>query len=134
MDYIVASTSARISFGFVKMGLVPELASSRLLAQRVGPGVAAELVFTGRTIDGVEAQALGLADRVVSPESLRDAAQALGESIAANPRDTVRRIKRLLTKNLGENDLALVQHQERQALAECYASAEHKEAIRKFLA
>src|SRR5207245_1914989 len=37
-DVIVASENARFGMGFIKVGLVPELASTRLLAERVGPG------------------------------------------------------------------------------------------------
>ena len=36
MDYLIASDQAKLSMRFVKMGLVPELASSHFLASRLG--------------------------------------------------------------------------------------------------
>ena len=51
-DQIVASTSAKFGMGFIKMGLVPELASTRLLAARVGFGRASDLFLSGRIISG----------------------------------------------------------------------------------
>lgn len=47
-DRIVASTDARFSLRFVKMGLVPELASSHFVSARVGFGAASDLMLSGR--------------------------------------------------------------------------------------
>jgi enoyl-CoA hydratase/carnithine racemase len=51
-DQIVASSAAKFGMGFIKMGLVPELASTRLLAARVGFGRASDLFLSGRIISG----------------------------------------------------------------------------------
>src|SRR5256714_9713488 len=61
-DVIVASQRAKIGMLFIKVGLVPELASTRLLPQRVGPGRAGEMGLTGRLYDGPEAYRIRLAD------------------------------------------------------------------------
>lgn len=42
-------------------------------------------------------------------------------------------VKSLITQNMTESDIATVQQREGAALMECYASAEHKEAIAAFL-
>ena len=55
---IVASTAAKLSLRFVKMGLVPELASSHFVPQRVGFGAASDLMLSGRTVEAPEALAL----------------------------------------------------------------------------
>src|SRR5207237_7047539 len=62
-DVIVASESAKFGMLFIKVGLVPELASTRLLAQRIGFGRASEMCLTGRLCDGADAHRLGPADR-----------------------------------------------------------------------
>ena len=64
MDFLVAHPAAKLSARFVKMGVVPELASSHFLVQRCGWGNASDLVLSGRTVLGVEAAALGLVDEV----------------------------------------------------------------------
>lgn len=69
MDYIVASTDAKLSCRFIKMGVVPELASSRFMFARCGFGTASELMLSGKTIDAEEALRIGLVDRVTSPKT-----------------------------------------------------------------
>jgi enoyl-CoA hydratase/carnithine racemase len=133
-DQIVASTAARFGMGFIKMGLVPELASTKLLAARVGFGKASDLFLSGRLIGADEAYRIGLADRLVESEVLVDEAVGIAESYAANPDRQLRMTKALLTDNMVETDLVAVQQREQQLLAECWRSDEHAEAVAAFLA
>jgi enoyl-CoA hydratase/carnithine racemase len=133
-DQIVASTAARFGMGFIKMGLVPELASTRLLAARVGIGPTNDLCLSGRLIDATEAYRIGLVDRLVEPDDLVHVATEVARSYAANPDRQLRMTKQLLTENAAETDLALVQRREQRMLADCWASPEHAEAVAAFLA
>ena len=133
MDHLVASSAAKLSVRFIKMGLVPELASSHFLALRVGFGLMSELMLTGKTIDAAEALAIGLVDKVVAPEALLPTARAVAKAMGENPRTAVRMVKQLISANASECDLGLVQQREMEALHACYASPEHKEAINAFL-
>ncbi len=133
-DLIVASELARFGMLFIKVGLVPELASTRLLAQRVGIGRAGEMCLTGRIYDAQEAHRMGLADHLAPPEELLGTALALAGEIAANPAPQLRMIKRLLTENALESDLGLVQRREHELIRECWKSPEHREAVDRFLA
>jgi len=133
MDFLLASDNAKLSVRFVKMGLVPELASSHFLAARVGCGLASELMLTGKTVSAAEALQIGLIDRLTSADELLPAACQVAAEMGANPRSAVMHIKQLLTDNISETDIALIQQRELQALHQCYASAEHKEAIGAFL-
>lgn len=133
MDYLVASANAKLSLRFVKMGLVPELASSRFVFARVGFGKANELMLTGRTVDANEALSLGLVDRVVAPEDLVDTAISVARSMGENPQVALRMIKKLATQNAAETDLKLVQQREGEGLKVAYVSPEHKEAIAAFM-
>lgn len=132
-DQIIASTSAKFGMGFIKMGLVPELASTRLLAARVGFGKASDLFLSGRIVSGTEAHQLGLADRLCEPDELLPTALAVAASYAANPDLQLRMTKQLVTTNVVETDLHMIQHREQQMLAECWKSPEHKEAVAAFL-
>ena len=51
-DVIVASEQARFGMFFIKMGLVPELASTHFLVQRIGFGRASEMCLSGRLYAG----------------------------------------------------------------------------------
>jgi enoyl-CoA hydratase/carnithine racemase len=133
-DLIVASEQAKFGMLFIKVGLVPELASSRLLVQRVGFGRASEMCLTGRLYSGEEAHRIGLADRLAPADDLLDSTLELAGEIAANPRPQLRMIKRLLTDNAVETDLRLVQQREHELIRECWRSPEHHQAVEAFLA
>lgn len=133
MDFLIAGSSARLSARFVRMGLVPEMASSHFLVQRCGWGAASDLALSDRMVGADEALALRLVDRVVDDEALVDAAVEQAEGYAANPPSAVRMIKELLTVNGAEPDLAAVQQRESALLREAMRSADHAEAIAAFL-
>ena len=134
-DQIVASTAAKFGMGFIKMGLVPELASTRLLGARVGFGRASDLMLSGQLISGEEAHRIGLADRLAEPDELLASALEVAERYAANPDLQLRMTKRLLTDHLlGGADLPGVQESESAMLRDCWKSPEHAEAVAAFLA
>lgn len=133
MDYLIAAETAKISLRFVKMGLVPELASSQLVVSRVGLGRASRLMLTGETLNGAEAARVQLVDECVADQDLLSQAFAVARAMGCNPQGALRQIKALITANMVETDLQLVQQREGVALAECYASAEHHEAIEAFM-
>ena len=132
-DRIVVAESAKLSVRFVKMGLVPELASSSILPQRCGFGAAADLMLSGRTVLGPEAVALGLADECVADDNVLDAAIERAASYAENPTPQLRWIKQLLAQNANEVDTREVQRREIAALQQAYETPEHKEAVAAFL-
>ena len=101
-DRIVVGEGAKLSMRFIKMGVVPELASTSLLPQRCGFGAASDLVLSGRTILGPEAAALGVADECVADDSVLDVALERARSYAENPTPQLRWIKQLLTQNAAE--------------------------------
>jgi enoyl-CoA hydratase/carnithine racemase len=132
-DRIVVAESAKLSVRFVKMGLVPELASSLFLPQRCGFGAASDLMLSGRTVLGPEAVALGLADEVVADDAVVDVAIERARSYGENPSPQLRWIKQLLTENACETDPTAAQRREVAALQQAYATPEHKEAVAAFL-
>lgn len=132
-DQLIAARSAKLSMRFIKMGLVPELASSQFLTLRCGFGTASELMLTGRTLMAEEAQSIGLVDQVVDDDQLLDAARSCVQAMGENPQAAIRLVKELMTQNATETDIDLVMRREGQALLACYESAEHKEAIAAFM-
>jgi len=132
-DQIVASTAAKFGMGFIRMGLVPELASTTLLTARVGFGRASDLALSGRIISGTEAHAIGLADQLAEPDDLMERALSVAHGYSANPDLQLRMTKQLLTDNMSEVDLWAAQQREMRMLAECWKSDEHREAVAAFL-
>jgi len=132
-DRLVAAESAKLSARFVKMGLVPELASSHYLVTRCGWGAASWLALTGVTILAAEAERIRLVDRVVPDGYLMEAALADAHELAASPWPQVSMIKDLLSANACETDLDLIQRREIDALERAYRTPEHREADQAFL-
>lgn len=132
-DVIVASEAAKFGLVFVKMGIVPELASSHFLVSRMGFGRASELMLSGRLVSGTEAVEKGLADVLAKPDALLDEALRIAGTMAANPAPMLRMTKQLLSLNAAEQDMALAQSRETAFLRECWTLPEHKEAVSAFL-
>jgi enoyl-CoA hydratase len=95
-DLIVAAESAAFRDTHGVWGLVPIWGMSVRLPERIGRARALDLGFTGRTVRGQEALALGLADRCVPDDDLLPASRELAAAIAANSWGTNERLKRLL--------------------------------------
>jgi len=132
-DVIVASTSASVGIGLTKVGLLPELAASHFLVQRMGFGRASLFTLTADLLDARSAAETGLVDVVVPADALMAEALRIGSRIAANPRGALRLAKALLTQNGTETDLSLVQTREDKLnRGHCVTSAEHRAAIAAF--
>lgn len=132
-DIRVASTNAQLSIRFIKMGLMPELGSTRLLAQIVGLGHATDMCLSGRMVPADEALRMGLVSAVTSPEELLDVALERAAEIANNPPQAVMMIKELLARNPLDPDLDAVM--ERELLRDQIARRlpDHREAVTAFL-
>jgi enoyl-CoA hydratase/carnithine racemase len=103
-DIRIADQTASFSAGFVRIGLsIGELGTSWNLVRLIGPGRAAELAFTGRTVRAAEAFRIGLADRLTDTGTALDAAIELAETIAGNSDDSMRSTKNALVRNLENN-------------------------------
>jgi 2-(1,2-epoxy-1,2-dihydrophenyl)acetyl-CoA isomerase len=114
------------------MGLVPELASTYYLTQRVGFGMASDMCLTGRLVDAEEALRTGLVQKVVPHEQLMDAAMEYANLLAQNPDRQMRWIKELITKNGANPDYNEVMRLEHGRINECYSTPEHREAVAAF--
>jgi enoyl-CoA hydratase/carnithine racemase len=132
-DVIVASEEAKFGMFFIRMGIVPELASTHFLVQRMGFGRASEMCLSGRLYDAAEAHAAGLADHLAPADRLLPRAFEVAGSMGANPPPQLRWIKELLTQNGCETDLSAVQAREMRRLQEAYRTPEHREAVKAFL-
>ena len=97
-DLIVASESARFADTHGRWSMTPTWGMSQRLPRRVGPLKAKELMFTGRPISGLEAQAIGLVNRCVPDDELDAAVSGLAAEIVANSWHTLRADKRLVNE------------------------------------
>ncbi len=132
-DVRIASDQARLSMRFVRIGVVPELASTKLLVHIVGLTRALELMLTGRFVEAEEALEMGLVNQVTPHDQLLAAAVAKAEEIAFNPDESVAAVKRLVWANLVEPDLGLVQRREMDEFLAAVGRPAFREAVEAFL-
>ena len=86
-DMRLAGDTAVFGLPEIQFGVIPDLGSTQRLPRIVGPGIARELILTGRRIDAAEALRVGLVDHVYPKEQLMTEARKLAEEIAKlNPR------------------------------------------------
>lgn len=97
-DMRIMSESAKLIEVFIRIGLIPDSGSHWFLAKMVGPGRAFEYAATGRDIGAEEAARVGLANRVVAPERLKEETMSLAASLAAGPTVSIGYIKRILNR------------------------------------
>ncbi|MDM0015113.1 enoyl-CoA hydratase-related protein [Variovorax sp. J22P168] len=81
----IAGRSARFNAAFVRVGMSScDIGVSWLLPRCVGLSRAFEIMLTGRMVDGVEAERIGLVSEVVDDALLMPRAMAIARAIAAN--------------------------------------------------
>jgi enoyl-CoA hydratase/carnithine racemase len=74
-DLRFMASDAPLMLSFSQRGLVAEWGVSWLLPRLVGPGVALDLLFSSRKVDGSECERLGLVNRAVPGDELLDVAK-----------------------------------------------------------
>lgn len=95
-DIVLMAEEARLRAPFVPLGVTAEAGSSVLLPAAIGWGAAAHLLYTGGWLDAAQAQAAGLAWKVVPGAALAAEAMAVAEAIAAQPLPSLVATKGLL--------------------------------------
>jgi enoyl-CoA hydratase len=133
-DIRLAVPAARFNAAFVKIGLTGgDCGSSWMLPRIVGLGHASDILLTGRFVDADEAARIGLVNRVVPAENLRQEAVALATSITANSPLGVRLTKQVIQVNVDAPSLqaALEIENRNQALAS--RTDDMTEALQAFL-
>jgi enoyl-CoA hydratase len=99
-DIRIAAREAKLGLNFARLGIHPGMGATWTLPRLVGPAVAAELLFTGRLVDGTEAERIGLVNRAVPRDEVVPAALALAREIAESAPHPVRGTKQALAQSL----------------------------------
>lgn len=131
-DIRVASSLAKFGQPEASLGITPGFSGTQRLPRVVGASKAKELLFTGQTIDAVEALRIGLVSQVVEPEELMPACVELARKIAKNAPRAVAYCKAAVNGGLdmtGERGMLL----ERDLFALCFATADQREGMSAFL-
>jgi 2-(1,2-epoxy-1,2-dihydrophenyl)acetyl-CoA isomerase len=99
-DLLVAAEDARFVQVFARRGIVPDGGAAYLLPRLVGLNRAKELLFLGDDLGAVEAERIGIVNRVVPRDQLTDATRALAHRLAAGPTEAIGLTKALVHRSL----------------------------------
>ena len=96
-DIRIGTPGARVAFLFNRVGLAGcDMGACAMLPRIVGQGRAAELLYTGRSLSGEEAERWGFFNRLAAPEAVLGEAQALAVALADGPTFANAMTKRML--------------------------------------
>ncbi|MBX9759394.1 MAG: enoyl-CoA hydratase/isomerase family protein [Beijerinckiaceae bacterium] len=95
-DLRIGASDARFRIPAARLGIGYSFANVEALAARIGVDAAADLLLTARTIDGNEAERMGLLSKAWPGDAFEAAALDYIEAIAANAPLTLRALKRAL--------------------------------------
>ncbi|HUI03921.1 MAG TPA: enoyl-CoA hydratase/isomerase family protein [Acidimicrobiales bacterium] len=118
-DLCVVGERGWFQANFVRLGIHPGFALSMTLPRALGPARAADLLLTGRRLGAVEAERLGIAQRVAAAGEEVAGALALAQELAAAAPLALAATRATLRQGLAEAARAAMDHElaEQSALA-----------------
>lgn len=132
-DLRFASDRAKLGEVAVPAGFLPESGGARNLPKLVGVGKALEMILTGKIVDAVEAERIGLVDRVVAHDKLIGDTLDFAGQVASNPYLSVRYAKQLVKFYWNANRTEEGWGRELDAIKEITRTKDCQEGIRAFL-
>jgi enoyl-CoA hydratase len=131
-DFRIVATTAVFGLPEVKIGLMPGAGGTQRLTRLVGPSKAKELIFFGRMVRADEAEAIGLANKVVSSEDLFQEAENWAVELAKGPTFSLQMAKTAIN-TAGDLPLPTAVRVERLAFSSLFGSRDHIEGVDAFL-
>ena len=131
-DIIIASENAQFGQPEISVGVIPGGGGTQVLPRLVGEKRAKELVFTGDFISAQEALRIGLVNKVVPPDKLRETVDELvGKLKSKSP--AIMKFAKLSVNMSLETPLSVGFKSEGDLFALCFGTEDQKEGARAFL-
>ena len=133
-DLRIGTAKAKVAFLFNRVGLAGcDMGACAILPRIIGQGRASELLYTGRTMGGEEAERWGFFNRLCAPDAMLDDATKLARELADGPTFANGMTKRMLEM---EWAMSVEQAIEAEAVAQalCMETEDFARAFRAFAA
>jgi enoyl-CoA hydratase/carnithine racemase len=133
-DLRVGTARSKVAFLFVRVGLAgADMGACNMLPRIIGHGRASELLYTGRSMDGGEAERWGFYNKLSEPENVLADAQALAKALSDGPTFANSMTKKCLHQewNMGIEEAI---EAEAQAQAICMQTKDYERAYEAFVA
>ena len=132
-DLRFGTAASKTAFLFVRVGLAgADMGACNILPRLIGAGRAAELLYTGRSMDGAEAERWGFFNRLCDSDSLLTQAHEMAASIASGPTFAHAMTKKCIHQewSMGIDDAI---EAEAQAQAICMQTKDYERAYNAFV-
>jgi enoyl-CoA hydratase/carnithine racemase len=132
-DLRLGTAQSKIAFLFVRVGLAgADMGACNMLPRIIGAGRAAELLYSGRAMDGAEAERWGFFNKLSEPDALVADAQGMAKTLAAGPTFAHAMTKRCIHQewSMGIDDSI---EAEAQAQAICMQTKDYERAYEAFV-
>ena len=133
-DLRYGTARSKVAFLFVRVGLAgADMGACNMLPRIIGIGRAAELLYTGRAMDGNEAAQWGFYNRLSEPDSVLADAQSVARSLADGPTFANAMTKKCIHQEwtMGIDEAI---EAEAQAQAICMQTKDYERAYEAFVA
>lgn len=130
-DIVLVSDKAYFRAAFPGIGASPDLGIAFTLPRAIGFSRAKDILLTNRRIEAAEAEALGIANRMVPAANLTEETMKVAKQLAAGPATSFGLTKRLLNNAYGTVDEFFAAEAFSQAVA--FGSREFAEGVDAFL-
>src|ERR1039457_1760984 len=133
-DMRVGTARSKVAFLFTRVGLAgADMGACSMLPRIIGHGRASELLYTGRAMDGTEAERWGFYNKLSEPDNVLADAQALAKALSDGPTFANSMTKKCLHQewNMGIDESI---EAEAQAQAICMQTKDYERAYEAFVA
>lgn len=131
-DFRLAAVDALFGLPEVSLGIIPGAGGTQRLLPLVGPSVTREMVLLGRKVKGAEAEALGLVNKALPPESVMDTAMEMARKLSKMPAVALALAKQAILTGLNETINQGKSH-ERYLFSLSFSTPDQKEGMTSFI-
>ena len=131
-DFVIAADNAKFGQPEITLGILPGAGGTQRLTRAVGKAKAMDMVLTGRQMDAVEAERVGLVSRIVSPDVLLEESLKAAERIADMSMPVVLMAKESINRSF-ESSLAEGIRFERRMFHAAFAFEDQTEGMTAFI-
>jgi enoyl-CoA hydratase len=132
-DIVIAAENARFGQPEINLGTMPGAGGTQRMPRFIGKAKAMDLCLTGRMMDAVEAERLGLVSRIVPADKLIAEAVAVAERISELSQPIAMMVKESVNRAF-ETTLAEGVRFERRLFHSTFATEDQKEGMAAFIA
>ncbi len=132
-DLRLASKSATLGFPEINLGIMPGAGGTIAVPRLIGEAKAKELIFTGRSLHGEEAERIGLVNQSVEDDKLFEEAKKLAEKLAGKAPVALRTAKQSVAAGLEAADMDAGLEAELALWSGLFSTEDQKEGMNAFI-